>query len=377
MKNLFSYFYSTLIKSFPVVFGFITTVLIERLLSTENVGIFAQIQILLNFFVIIALYGSDQLLFQERNKINSLNEHINSSGQFYFLSCILCFFVLYLTYGFLVAIAGCFTLYMMFSNRITSFFFLIKKGYNISCFKYEIIPSMFIILGFVFYYYILKEVEFTLYAVVLLGASRLLGFNRISPLINFKKFNSLKKYFFISILNFFSLSFELMIISFVVNSSDFAILSINHKLTFGLSAIFISLPLKKLINKTETKSNYTLKELTVIPIFLQFIFLIILYFSYNHLIAIWGNHYNSIEILLKLFMISLIYVFNAGFSLKLLEIKKEKIDIISRSLKILFFIIIILSFKIYSIDFLLYILIMSSIIELITKTILYVRYSHC
>lgn len=377
IKSLFSDFLSILIKSFPVLVGFITTVIIERLLSTENVGVFAQVQILLNFFVLIALFGSDQLLFQQRDKINSLNEHINSSVQFYFLSCILCFIVINFQYGFLVAIAACFTLYMMFSNRITSFFILIKRGYNVSSFKYEIIPSIFIMLGFVFYHYAFKELEFILYAVILLGASRFLGFNKIRPVINLKNFNSLKQYFFISILNFFSLSFELMIISFVISSRDFAILSINHKLTFGLSAIFISLPLKKIINKTKTKSNYTLIELTFIPIFLQFIFLIILYFSYNYIITIWGNHYNSIEILLKLFMISLIYVFNAGFSLKLLDIKKEKIDISSRLLKILIFLIIIFLFKIYSLNLLLVVLLITSFIELITKILMYVKYSYC
>lgn len=377
MKRLFSDFSSILIKSFPVLVGFITTVFIERLLSTENVGVFAQVQILLNFFVLIALFGSDQVLFQQRDKINSLNEHINSSVQFYFFSCTLCFLVFNFQYGFLVAIAACFTLYMMFSNRMTSFFILIKKGYNVSCVKYEIIPSFFILLGFVFYYYVFKELEFTLYAVILLGASRFLGFNKCRPVINLKKFNSLKQYFFISILNFFSLSFELMIISFVISSSDFAILSINHKLTFGLSAIFISLPLKKIINKTKTKSNYTLIELTIVPILLQITFLIILYFSYSYIITFWGNHYNSFEILLKLFMLSLIYIFNAGFSLKLLDIKKEKIDILSRFLKILIYLIIILLLKIYSLELLLYVMILTSFIELITKTLFYVRYSNC
>lgn len=362
---------SLTLKTIPTLLGLAISILIERTSTTENVGIYSQIQMLFNLLTLFALFGNDQELFKNRAKDQTIEEILSSKSQFFLISCLFGFLLFSKSYSLSVGIISCFSLYFIFTNRVSSFYFLVKKGYNYATKKYDILPFLIIFLGIAIYNF-LKFIDFTFYIVLLLGFSRIFGLNKIRFKVDLTKFKSSGKNALLSALNFFSLNFELLIVSFVISPTEFAVLSLNFKLLFAFTAVLGSLPLRRLSEIEFLNTKFKLSQLTIIPILFQIIFLAILFISYKSIISIWGEYYTlNWNFLLLLSSMSIIYLFNSGLSLKMLEIELAEYDIFSRIFRILFFLTLLGFNKLKTLNDILIFMSVAFAFEAISKLIFY------
>ena len=365
------------LKTIPTLLGLAISIIIEKTSETENLGIYSQIQMLFNFLVLFALFGNDQELFKSRGKEQSIGDVLSSKSQFFIISCLFGFLLFSKSYSLSVGIISCFSLYLIFTNRISSFYFLIKKGYNYSTIRFEILPQLIFFLGIVLYYF-LNFIDFALYIVFILGISRIFGLNMTRFNVDLTKFKTSYKNALLSVLNFFSLNFELLIVSFLINPTEFAILSLNFKLFFTFTAVLSSLPLRRLSEVEFLNAKFKLSQLTIIPILFQIIFLGILFISYNYIISLWGEHYMiNWKYLIIISTITIIYIFNSGLSLKMLEIELTKYDIISRIFRIVFFLTLLGFDKLKTFNDIIIYISIAFALETISKLTFYARSHYC
>lgn len=365
------------LKTIPALLGLAISITIERTSETENLGIYSQIQMLFNFLVLFALFGNDQELFKSRGKDQSIVDVLSSKSQFFIISCLFGFLLFSKSYSLSVGLISCFSLYLIFTNRISNFYFLIKKGYNYSTIKYEILPPLIIFLGIVLYYF-LNFIDFALYIVFILGISRIIGLKMTRFNVDLTRFKTSYKNALLSVLNFFSLNFELLIVSFLLNPTEFAILSLNFKLFFTFTVVLSSLPLRRLSEIEFLNTKFKLSQLTIIPILFQIIFLGILFISYNYIISLWGEHYMiNWKYLLIISFVTIIYIFNSGLSLKMIEIELTKYDIISRIFRIVFFLTLLGFDKLKTVNDIIIYISIAFALETISKLTFYARSHYC
>lgn len=374
LNNVRVVFAGIALKSTGVVMGLALTMLIEKNIGTEQLGIYNQLQLFLSYLTLFALFGNDQYMFQNRNELKSFKSILGSKLPFIFLAALLGFILIERSYGFVAGSLFALAIFSFASNRLISFYRIISHGWNYSTIRFELFPSLILLLGIIFYSLGWPKLDFSIYIILILFFSRLIGLRWFAlPTIN-QIVEQLKssRFTVISIMNLVSNNWELLLVSFIWSKFDFAILSINYKLSFAFSAIAVSIPLRRLNQGMKT---IYLKDLMFEPMLMHSAFLVLLFLAYPAIINFWGDIYViERKDLIYLMLISFIYVLNATLSLGLLENRLENYDIVIRLFRMISSLILIL-FISSNYSFLNWVTFIS-VTEFILKLLIYVRHNN-